>query len=66
MFVPMLLSVSKFGFKVGVEMGKKTAMMREQKQRNWRQVSEQGSLWFQAEEPEKRQKLTLDPKGAGG
>ena len=47
-------------------MGKKTVMTREEKQRNWRQVSEVVSLWFQAEEPERRQKLNLDPKGAGG
>lgn len=58
--------VHKFSFKVRVEMGKKTGMMREQKQRNWRQVSEVMSLWFQAEEPERRQKLNLDPQGAGG
>lgn len=40
-------------------MGKKTVTMREQKQRNWRQVSEAGSLWVQAEEPERRQQLSL-------
>lgn len=40
-------------------MGKKTVMMREQKQRNWRQVSEVRSLWVQAEEPERRQQLSL-------
>lgn len=30
--------VHKFGFKVRVKMGKKTVIMREQKQRNWRQI----------------------------
>lgn len=41
-------------------MSKKTAIMREQKQRNGRQVSTVGSPWFETEEPDGREKLNLD------
>lgn len=52
--------VHKFGLKIRVEMGKKTVIMRQQKQRNRRQVSTAGSSWFEAEEPDRREKLNLD------